>query len=198
MLNITTRQKNPCCDELVSPCTNYFDQHHPLQQIEYMLPMFLRQPYPINCLLSSSTTVQCLFFSYIFLFPSQFSPSSVSSPLHVVCLYVYINSFPLLLILWCIYFCLLYLLGCICTVLKVNLLYLSRKLFLTAVLPDGFLSIFPQLLKKFYFLKAYEFSFTVLRNSMYSTISFSSISLFHHVFYFVRYLTHLLIYYLLR
>lgn len=101
------------------------------------------------------------------------------------------------MILWFIYLCLLYLLGCSCTVLKVNLFYLSRKLFLTAIVPDGFLS----------------FSLSCSRNSISWNLSNSPLqsyitqciqpslfhpsSLSHHVFHFVRYLAHFLIYYLL-
>lgn len=119
----------------------------------------------ISYQLSAFFLNHCTKSGFLTYFPFSCSVLSffyVNIALHVVCLYAYRNPFSLILL--CICICLL---GCICTVLKVNLLYLSRKLFLTAILPDGFLSISPQLLKKFYFLKPYEFSFTVLHNSMY-------------------------------
>lgn len=102
-----------------------------------------------------------------------------------ICLYVYTNSFSYLLILWCIYFYVC----CTCWdvfgwALTVNLFCLSRKLFLTAVIPDGFLSIFLQLLKKWCFLKPYEFYLRVLHNSMYSNISFPSTFWFPSCFSF--------------
>lgn len=160
-----------------------------------MLPMFLRQPYSINCFLPQPQYNVC-FLPY-FPFPPQFSLCSVSSPFHVVCFYAYINSFSLFLILWCICFCFLYLLGCICTVLKVNLFYLSRKLFLTAIPPDGFLSFSLSFSRN-------SFSRNLMNSPLQSYITqciqpslFHPSSLFHHVFHFVRYLAHSLIYYLL-
>lgn len=39
-----------------------------------MLPVFLRQPYPTNCLLSSSTTVQCPFSPIFSFFPPTVLP----------------------------------------------------------------------------------------------------------------------------
>lgn len=138
--------------------------------VEYMLPMFLRQPYSINCFLPQPQYNVC-FLPY-FPFPPQFSLCSVSSPFHVVCFYAYINSFSLFLILWCICFCFLYLLGCICTVLKVNLFYLSRKLFLTAIPPDGFLS---------FSLSFSRNSFS--RNLMNSPLQSYKLNVFNHLFF---------------
>lgn len=84
--------KNPYCDELVFPCTNYFDQHHPLQDRGHMLPTLFRQPYPINYLLSSSTTVQCP-FSPIF----SFSPTAHLCSVSIICgMFVCLYKFLLL------------------------------------------------------------------------------------------------------
>lgn len=116
-----------------------------------------------------------LIFSHVFLLLPQlrFSPSfchfSITCGMFV-CLYKLLLlplDFILLLLL-----CLLYLLGYICTVLMVNLSCLSRKRLPTAIIPDDFLSIFLQLLKKLYFLKPYKFTLRVLHNSVYSNTSF--------------------------
>lgn len=82
--------------------------------------------------------------------------------------------------------CLLYSLGCTENSADVNLSNLSRKLFLTAIIPNDFFSIFLQLLMKLYFLKPCEFSLTVLHNSMHSTISFPSIIFFPSSFSFCQ------------
>ena len=154
--------KNPCCKKLASPCTDYFHQNHP-SSTERVHASYVPQSaisYQLSAFfLSHSTSI----FSHVFLFPSTvlslFCLFSITCGMFV-CLYklrLLPPDFMMHLLL-----CLLYLLGCICTALMVHLLCLSRKLFLTAVIPDGFLSIFLQLLKKLYFLKPYEFSLRVL------------------------------------
>lgn len=133
-------------------------------------------------------SMMSILFNIFLHHPTLPSSPFVLSLLHYmwdICVLIQTPS-PTFLILWCIYFyvCLLCLLGCICTALILNLFCLSRKLFLTAITPDGFLSIFLQLFKKLYFLKPCEFFLRVLHNSMYSTISFPPIFSFPSCFSF--------------
>lgn len=176
--------KNPCCKELASPCTDYFHQNHPSSTENTYFPYssVSRILLSIVCFLPQP--------QYNFHFPPCFPfPPTV---LCFFCLFsitcgMFVCLYKLLLLLdfkMHLLLCLLYLLGCICTALTVNLFCLSRKLFLTAITPDGLLSIFLQLLKKLTFLKPCEFFLRVLHNSMYSTISFPSIFCFPSCFSF--------------
>lgn len=177
--------KNTCCKELAFPCTDYFHQNHP-SSTERVHASHVPQAdisYQSSAFLLNHSTMSI--FSHVFL-PAPpvlpfFSLFSITCGMFV-CLYKLLLlplDFMMHLLL-----CLMYLLGCICRAMMVNLFCLSRKLFLTAIIPDGFLSIFLHLLKKLYFLKLYEFSLRVLCNSMYSTMSFPSIFCFPSCFSF--------------